>query len=206
MFILNQDNSITYINKIHGRHVMHTTPEEFGSPVITVKNNRSFFMVSHLKGESRANWTQLISVASTKGVNIDELTMENIVQHQMGFYTEYCAPEKISSTQDFPAIKFIDNHESMLGVLACGDLIKKEDLKGSFETLYVNIKVPDGYYSIAWTERGPSVDMPLVIDKEKWIKRLRQLEPLEVLNHFPPKGTASPAPSKNTSLQPLGHP
>lgn len=199
MRIINEDRSVTYMHRIHNRYVLYTQPKEFKAPVISMYNSRSFFMASYLEGENNTNWTQLISVHSSKIFDSDEFTLDEILQGRMEFYAKFCAPKKTSSLQDFSDIKSINNYESTFFVLACGEMIRK-DLEGSLETFHVNIKVPDGYYSIIWSERGPYLDKPITIDREKWMKRFKQLRPMSVFDNFPPKPEESSSPSHKAPL------
>lgn len=184
--IINQDNSVTYLYKIHNKYMLYSQPEEFDNPVIYIYTKINFFMSSFLKGENNSSWTQLISIHSNKVFDVDEFTLESILQGRIGFYEKFCVPEKISSLQDFSDIKSINNYESTMFVLACGEMTRK-DIEGSLETFHVNIKVPDGYYSVIWSERGPCLDKPIAIDREKWMKRFEQLQPISIFDHFPPK-------------------
>ena len=193
LHIINNDQSVTSAYRLHDKYITYTNPKEFGTTIGYVATNQHVFMTAYLKGENEKRWTQSISVLANKAVDMNAFSLEKLYQGQMGFYTKYCVPTKISSLQDFSDILHVGKYESMAFVLACGEMISK-DLLGSLETFHVNIKVPDGYYSIIWSERGPNGDKPITINKTKWVQRFRQLEPVGLYDHFPPRKEDSSAP------------
>ena len=196
--IVNEDNSKTYINNIHGKYLVFTIPEKFQTPVVHHISYKVCYMASYLEGESDKKWTQNINAFSDRIDDVNSISLENKYKMQSIVFDRYCAQENKYYMNDISTLKKIGEYETTAFVQACSN-VKNMDFSGSFETLIVNFQTPTGYYSLIWVERGPVAHNPFVIDKKKWQQRLRQMEPFGVFDTFLPKAAGSSSPLDETA-------
>ena len=168
--------SMTAISPIFGQMVRFSMPSNFVAVHETTKDN-FYIRESVLKGETTAQWTQMITVTGHKGLaGNPKFTPQGFAGSMAGGFKGAC-PETFV-TKSFGETKLGDQ-DAFVAVAACGKVNASAD--GHSETaLIVVVKGSTDGYTIQWAERTASQPSGGTIDEAKWQARLHALMPIRL--------------------------
>lgn len=176
------------ISPIFSQLVTFSMPSTF---VVVGENAKgpSYIREAVLKGETAGHWTQMITVTGAKAMVANpKVSPETFAASIAGGFKSAC-PDTFAAKGVGPA-KFGDQ-DGYVALASCGSVVSAPD-RHSETALVVAVKGSADYYTLQWAERTPASGKP-VIDEAKWLKRLRQLQPIRLCPIVP--GEAAPYPS-----------
>lgn len=166
--------SSTIIAPVLGQLVGFTLPDGFAIQKEQSDGGR-YFRAAALKGESPADWTQLISITGVKDVDKDPTKNAQFIAANISSSIQKLCPDTFSVKPLGPTK--IDGHDAFVAITSCG---KIEPDKHSETALTVAIKSSEAVYTIQWAERTPANAENLTIDESKWKNRLKQMVPFRI--------------------------
>ncbi|MBN8993118.1 MAG: hypothetical protein J0H42_33205 [Rhizobiales bacterium] len=181
-------STFTVISPIFGQLVTFSLPGGF-TTVFENTNGPNYIREAVPKGETAKSWTQMITATGVKGAAGSAMVSPEIFAGSLvGGFKSAC-PETFAA-QGVGPTKFGDQ-DAYVAVASCGRVESSAD-KHSEIALIVTVKGSADYYTLQWAERGPATGRN-VIDADKWLARLRQLQPIRLCPIVP--GEAAPYPS-----------
>lgn len=181
-------SAFTVISPIFGQLVTFSLPAGFVT-VFENSNGPNYIREAVPKGETAKSWTQMITLTGVKGAAGNaKLSPEIFAGSMVGGFKSAC-PETFAA-QGFGPAKFGDQ-DAYVAVASCGRVESSAD-KHSEIALIVTVKGSADYYTLQWAERGPAAGRS-AIDEDKWLARLRQLQPIRLCPIVP--GETAPYPS-----------
>src|SRR6185369_16338784 len=128
-------------------------------------------------GETVERWTQMITVTGAKGLVANpSFSPQSVLEALAGGFKRAC-PETFSLAG--LGVFKVSGYDAFAGWISCGDVQTGTD-RHSESAAIVAIKGASDYYTVQWAERAAPVNQPIVLDKEKWTDRLKQLSPIKV--------------------------
>ena len=185
------DEPMLQISPIFSQLVLFAFPKGFKTVFENTNGNGSqYIRESVLEGETVDQWTQMITVTGAKGLaGNPNVTPQSFVT-QIGAGFRRACPTSFSA-KGIVGTK-ISGQDAYRGVAACGTAPSK-GVPHSETALLIGLKGSDDYYTIQWAERGPASSEPAAIDDQKWLDRLKALNPIRLCPRLP--GEPAPYPS-----------
>ena len=180
-------SNIQTITPIFSQYVVASFPSEFQT-VFEDSNSSQYIRESVLKGESSSAWSQMITITGFKGVSKlrPSLTPEIFLDGIADSFKSVCGTSfnriNVSDAK-------IDGYDGFVAIISCGTA----NALNSETALVSVVKGDRDYYTIQWAERSQLSNKPLVIDREKWKSRLKELSPIRLCKRI--KGEVAPYPS-----------
>lgn len=190
-----QGSTVMTITQIFGQILANGLPQGF---VPVFENVKPGFYIQEfvLKGETATNWSQMITVAGSKGLSsLPNLTPEKYASTIAAGFKNVCP--NTFSTASFGAVK-VDGYDAFKAIAGCGEVPTSAG-KVSEMLVMVTIKGEADYYSIQWSERGFPSSSPLTIDKSMWDERVTKLMPVKLCAIVP--GEQKPYPSCTSQIK-----
>ena len=184
-----QGYSLMSITRVYGQVVAFNLPQGF-RPAFE-KDKGDFYIQEFVpKDETVDGWTQMITMAGSKGLSSKtDLTPEKFAIFVANGFWRAC-PNSFSALR--LGERQIDGHDAYVAVVGCGQSPMAGNKK-SETVLAVVIKGDSDYYTLQWSERGPSMTIPMSLDKDLWNERLDRLLPIKLCAVTP--GETKPYPS-----------
>lgn len=136
-----------------------------------------------LKGEDRANWTQMLTVLVHRGSPDGlEASPDALVRSLAAAYQQACP--RSFATRVLADAALPEGHPLYAAVLGCGSLGEGAQRRGE-QVLVVTIKRAEVYFTLQWTERSEAQERAPQLAMEQWAARFQQLAPLKVCDRLP---------------------
>jgi hypothetical protein len=185
------DEPTLQISPIFSQLVLFAFPKGFKTVFEnTNRNGDQYIRESVLEGETVDQWTQMITVTGAKGLAANQNVTPQSFITQIGAGFRRACPDSFSA-KGIVAAK-VSGQDAYMGVAACGTALSS-GVPHSETALLIGLKGSDDYYTIQWAERGPASSGPVAIDDQKWLDRLKALNPIRLCPRLP--GEAAPYPS-----------
>jgi hypothetical protein len=177
-----KDHKVSVIVPIFSQALMYSFPKGF-TAISQQVNDTQYLHESVLAGETGEKWTQMITVAGTKGAASNpELTPNRYMSVFARMFMQSC-PGSFAGTKlgDLS----VDGHEAIVVVISCG-LVKQTRIPPYSEsTLVIAIKGKSDYYTLQWAERASPSPSPMKLDEAKWHARLNSFGPIKLCTNVP---------------------
>jgi hypothetical protein len=184
-----QGPSVQMISPIFSQLVMLSFPKGFKT-VSEQANSDHYIREAVLDGETVHRWSQMITVAGTKGIATNpNVTSRSFVERVAGGFKRAC-PDTFAAT-GLGATK-ISGQDAFVALASCGSVQSGAD-KRSETALLIAIQGTADLYSIQWAERESASSQPMTLDQAKWTDRFTKLSPIKLCPRVP--GEAAPYPS-----------
>jgi len=181
--------SMTAISPVFGQLVRFSMPSNFVAAHEATKDN-FYIRESVPKGETTAQWTQMITVTGHKGLaGNPKFTPQGFAGSMAGGFKGAC-PETFV-TKNFGETKLGDQ-DAFVAVASCGKVNASADGHSETALIVVVRGITDGY-TIQWAERTVTLPPGAAIDDAKWQERLQALMPIRLCPIV--AGEAAPYPS-----------
>lgn len=141
-------------------------------------------------GQSRETWSEMLTVSGTRGMaNQPNITTAAVGQYFARGFQKDC-PSSFSGGS-LGRIN-LPGAEAFGALMSCGTALPN-GAPYSETALVIVIKGSHDIYTIQWAERGAASRLPLVLDQEKWVKRLKALAPIRLCDRV--DNESAPYPS-----------
>ncbi|MGV0986538.1 MAG: hypothetical protein ACOYB2_18475 [Limnohabitans sp.] len=174
-----QGNSVTVATPVYSQIVMFSYPPGF-KPAFAKNTGTSYMQEYVLEGETVEKWTQMVTLSGVKGLSINQaFTPRSFVEFVASGFRSAC-PSSFAA-RSFGTLK-ISGHDAFVALFGCGT-VSAEPARSEI-AMVLAVKGVHDYYTIQWAERA-APSSSLILDGEKWIERLKVLNPIKVCDRVP---------------------
>jgi hypothetical protein len=175
-----QGHSVTAVTPIYSQLVMFSYPPGF-KPAFAKDSGPNYIQEYVLEGETVEKWSQMVTLTGAKGLVANQaVTPQRLVEHIAGGFQRAC-PASFAA-QQFGTLK-ISGYDAFVALFGCGTVTSGPPR--SEVAMVLAIKGAADYYTIQWAERAQQSAQRPVLDGEKWLDRLKQLNPIKVCDRIP---------------------
>jgi len=123
----------------------------------------------------------MVTLTGAKGLAANQdFTPQRVVQFIASGFQRAC-PSTFAA-QEFGKLK-ISGHDAFAALVGCGTV--SSGVPRSEVALLLAVKGSADYYTIQWAERTQQSSKPPVLDRAKWLARVRQLNPIKLCSRIP---------------------
>jgi hypothetical protein len=175
-----QGQSITTVTPVYSQLVMFSFPPGF-KPAFAKDSGPNYVQEYVLEGESVEKWTQMVTLTGAKGLAANQAaTPQRVVESIASGFQRAC-PSSFA-VLPFGTLK-VSGHDAFVALFGCGSVTIGP--ARSEVAMVLAVKGAADYYTVQWAERAaPSSQRP-TLDGEKWIGRLKVLNPIKVCDRVP---------------------
>lgn len=175
-----QGHSVATVTPVYSQLVMFSYPPGF-KPAFAKDSGPSYIQEYVLEGETVERWTQMVTLTGAKGLAANQaVTPQRVVESIASGFQRAC-PSSFAAIP-FGALK-VSGHEAFVALFGCGAV--SIGPARSEVAMVLAVRGAADYYTIQWAERAdPSSQRP-VLDGEKWVARLKALNPIKVCDRVP---------------------
>jgi|HubBroStandDraft_4_1064222.scaffolds.fasta_scaffold18522_3 hypothetical protein len=168
--------SITAVTPIFGQLVAIAYPPHFKG--VFQRTRIDFYIQeSVLDGETVDHWSQMITLTGKQGAALNaQGSPEALVLNMAGGFQRAC-PTTFSIVE--LGSRKVDGYDAFEAISSCGSVAGGAG-PHSETAIILAIKGAEDFYTIQWAERGPASERPLALDRNEWVSRFTQLEPVRI--------------------------
>jgi hypothetical protein len=123
----------------------------------------------------------MVTLTGAKGLAANQaVTAQRLVEQIAGGFQRAC-PSSFAA-QPFGTLK-ISGYDAFVALFGCGTV--SSGFPRSEVAMVLAVKGAADYYTIQWAERAQESAQRPVLDGEKWLGRLKQLNPIKVCDRVP---------------------
>lgn len=185
------NGSIKEITPIFSQLLLVSVPGNFRSVFENVGNAGTFYIQESVPaGESKSQWTQMITQTGGKGLASKINITPQFVAFDLAKRFHSVCPTTFSSL-NLGEVQLSGVYAYAM-IASCGT-VTEAGASHSESTLIVEIKGSNDYYGLQWAIRGPASAQPIALDEATWRGRLQHLQPIKLCPIVP--GEQMPYPS-----------
>ena len=186
--LIAQGNSVGTVTPIYGQVVMFSYPRGF-KPAYANDSVAQYMQEWVLNGETVENWSQMVTVTGAKGLAaVPIVTPQGLLQQIASGFQRVC-PRSFAA-KGLGTLK-TSGHDAFVALIGCGAV--QNSVSRSESAILLAVRASSDYYTFQWAERAPLTTQPPVFDDEKWLARLKQLNPIKLCARV--SGEQAPFPS-----------
>jgi hypothetical protein len=175
-----QGHSVTAVTPVYSQLVMFSYPPGF--KLAFAKDAGANYIQEYvLEGETVEKWSQMVTLTGAKGLAANQaVTPQRLVERIAGGFQGVC-PSSFGA-QPIGTLK-ISGHDAFVALFGCGTV--SSGPPRSEVAMVLAVKGTADYYTIQWAERSQQSAQRPVLDGEKWLGRLKQLNPIKLCGRIP---------------------
>lgn len=175
-----QGHSVTTVTPVYSQLVTFSYPPGF-KPAFAKDSGPNYIQEYVLEGETVEKWSQMVTLTGAKGLAANQaVTPQRFVEHIAGQFQRAC-PSSFA-VQPFGTLK-ISGYDAFVALFGCGTV--SSGPPRSEVAMVLAIKGVADYYTVQWAERAQQSAQRPALDGEKWLGRLKQLNPIKVCDRIP---------------------
>ncbi|HEX2650761.1 MAG TPA: hypothetical protein VHN19_12595 [Burkholderiales bacterium] len=183
-----QGYSVTTVTPVYSQLVAFAYPRGF-KPAFAKDSGPNYIQEYVPEGEALERWSQIITMTGVKGLAANQAVTPQRVVEQIASGFQRACPSSFS-VQPLGALK-ISGYDGFVAVFGCGTV--STGSPRSEIAIVLAVKGAADYYTFQWAERAQQSAQRPVLDGEKWLNKLKQLNPIKICDRIP--NEAAPYPS-----------